>query len=220
MKKLSDIVLGVLDASATKAALRFSVRGLGLEVCRSMVQARRQTGVGGTGTLRTHSLFLRVPEGDQADSLPMPSGTKSGSLKEGQLIAVRNVEDLSFVTLYPSGGSASDSQVQAETELTKVLEGSEKVFFVELGYEDGVPEWYLKLCEDLAAYPNLRKRTGWEQVRTLSEVRWKVLESVDRLVQVKGQNPQFAFASVIGVPCEPQSAAGSPAGFLATRSCH
>ena len=207
MKKLSDIVLGVLDVSATQAALRFSVRGLGLEVCRSMVQARRQVGVGGAGAARTHSLFLWVPEGDQADSWPMPSGTKSGSLKAGQLISARNVADLSFVTLYPSGGSASDSQVQAETELTKVLEGSEKIFFAELGYEDGVPEWYLKLCDDLLGSPNLRKR--WD-VRTLSEVRWKVLESVDRLVQVKGQNPQFAFASVIGVPCEPQSGAGSP----------
>jgi len=58
MKKLSDIVLGVLDVSATQAALRFSVRGLGLEVCRSMVQARRQAGVGGAGAARTHSLFL------------------------------------------------------------------------------------------------------------------------------------------------------------------
>jgi hypothetical protein len=207
MKKLSDIVLGVLDVSATQAALRFSVRGLGVEVCRSMIQARRLIGVGGSGAVRTHSLFLWVSEGDQADSWPMPSGTKSGSLKAGQLISARNVADLSFVTLYPSGGSASDSQVQAETELTKVLEGSEKIFFAELGYEDGVPEWYLKLCEELLDSPNLRKRWG---VRTLPEVRWKVMESVDRLVQLKGQAPLYAFASVIGVPCEPQSGAGNP----------
>lgn len=207
MKKLSDIVLVVLDVCVTKDALRFSVSGIGQLICQSLVLARRQLGVGGSGSARTHSLFLWTAEGGQADSWRVPPGFRSGSLKEGQLIAARNVKDLSFVTLYPSGGTASDSQVQAETQLTKVLEGVEMIFFRELGYEDGVPEWYLKLCEDLLDSPGLCKR--WN-VRSLSEVRWKVMESVDLLVQGNGQDPQYAFASVIGVPCEPKGAAGQP----------
>ena len=202
MKKLSEIVLGVLDASATQAALRFSVRGLGLELCKAMLEDRCRLGVGGHGAAHSHSLFLWVPEGAPGDSWPMPAGVKSGSLKAGQLISARNVADLSFVTLYPSGGAASDSQVQAETELTVILSGTEKVFFKELAYEGGVPAWYLNLCEKLLDSHNLKKR--WD-VRSLSEVRWKVLESVDHLVQVHGQEPQYAFASVIGVPCEPAS---------------
>jgi hypothetical protein len=204
MRKLSEIVLGVLDASATQAALRFSVRGLGLELCKAMLEGRRAIGVGGSGAVRSHSLFLWVPEGALGDSWPMPAGVKSGSLKAGQLISARNVEGISFVTLYPSGGAASDSQVQAETELTAVLTGTEKVFFKELGYEGGVPAWYPSLCEKLLESHNLRKR--WD-VRSLQEVRWKVLESVDRLVCIHGQEPQYAFASVIGVPCEPTSLA-------------
>lgn len=207
MKKLSDIVLDVLDVSATKAALRFSVRGLGLQVCQSMLMTRRQLGVGGSGAAHTHSLFLWTAEGGQADSWPLPAGTRSGSLKAGQLISARNVADLSFVTLYSSGGAASDSQVQAETELTKVLDGAEKVFFDELGYDDGVPEWYLKLCEELLDSPRLSKR--WD-VRSVSEVRWKIMESVDFLVHGNAQDRQYAFASVIGVPCEPQVEGRSP----------
>lgn len=206
MKKLSDIVLGVLDVSVTPAALRYSVRGLGLSLCRTMIDVRRNLGVGGLDGQRSHNLYLRATEGSGSENnWPLPAGVRSSVLSEGQLITARN--NKSMVTLYPINVQASSSMVEAETELTKVLEGSEDIFFAELGYEDGVPEWYLKLCEELLDSPNLRKR--WD-VRTLSEVRWKVLESVDRLVQVKGQNSQYAFASVIGVPCEPKRGTGSP----------
>ena len=201
MKKLSDIVLCVLDVSVTPAALRYSVRGPGSSLCQTMIEARRNLGVGGLEGQRSHNFYLRESVGSKSEyNLPLPPDVRSSVLSEGQLIKERN--NKSMVTLYPINIQASSSMVEAETELTKILNDSEKIFFAELGYEDGVPEWYLKLCEEILDSPNLRKR--WK-VRSLSEVRWKVLESVDRLVQVKGQNPQFAFASVIGVPCEPQS---------------
>ena len=206
MKKLSDIVLGVLDVSVTPAALRYSVRGLGSSLCQKMIEARRNLGVGGLEGQRSHNFYLRASAGSSSENnWPLPPGVRSSVLSEGQLITARN--NKSMVTLYPVNIQASSSMVEAETELTKVLEWTEKVFFSELGYEDGVPEWYIKLCEELLDSPNLRKR--WD-VRTLPEVRWKVMESVDRLVQVNGQEPQYAFASMIGVPCEPQSEAENP----------
>ena len=180
MKKLSDIVLTVLDSSVTAAALRYSVRGLGAALCHTMIESRRNLGVGGSEGQRSHNFYLRATEGSNSENnWPLPPGVRSSVLSEGQLITARN--NKSMVTLYPVNIQASSSMVEAETELTKVLDDSENIFFAELGYQDGIPEWYLKLCEELLDSPNLRKR--WD-VRTLSEVRWKVLESVDRLVQV------------------------------------
>jgi len=206
MKKLSEIILDVLDNSVTNAALRFSVRGLGSQICKSMIEARSHTGVGtnvgagATGDIRSHSLLLWIADGTEGDSWPLPTGLKSGSLKTGQLISARNLSGFTFVTLYPSGGAASDSQIQAETELTDVLDKVEKYFFNELGYQGGVPGWYPKHCIKLLESSNLRRR--WD-IRSLSEVRWKILESIDNLIRIHNKHPQYAFAAVIGVPTEP-----------------
>ena len=206
MKKLSEIILEVLDTSVTNAALRFSVRGLGSEICKSMIDARRYNGVGNKDDVRTHSLFLWIADVAEGDSLPLPSGVKSGNLKAGQLISARNLAGFSFVTLYPSGGAASDSQIQAETELTDVLDKTEKIFFNELGYQGGAPAWYPKHCIKLLDSSNLRRR--WD-VRTLSEIRWKILESIDGMMGIHNKLPQYAFAAVIGVPGEPILSSGA-----------
>ena len=85
MKLLSDIVLSVLDTSVTRAALRFSVRGLGPEICLSMVNSRRNLGVGGRSSVRSHSLFISESEIGRGDSWPMPAGVKAGILKAFRL---------------------------------------------------------------------------------------------------------------------------------------
>ena len=197
MKTLPTIILEILDDSVTSDALRFSVRGVGLEICKSMLKLRHTVGTGAGAEIKSHSLFLWTPDSESNDSWPLSSGIKAGRLRSGQLVAARNEQDLRFVTLYPSGGAASDSQVQAETELTNILEKVEEYFLKELGYECA-PSWYEKLCNSLLNSPNL----NWG-VRNLSEVRWHILEAVDHLIRVDKQDCNDALAMVIGFSCEP-----------------
>ncbi len=117
MKKLSDIVLGVLDVSVTPAALRYSVRGLGSSLCLTMIEVRRNLGVGGLDGQRSHNFYLRATEGSGSEnSWPLPAGVRSSVLSEGQLVTARNNKPM--VTLYPINIQASSSMVEAETELT------------------------------------------------------------------------------------------------------
>ena len=199
MTNLPTIILEILDNSVTSTALRFSVRGLGLEICNSMLELRLTVGTGEGDEIKSHSLYLWAPDSESNDSWPLSPGIKAGRLRSGQLVAARNEQDLRFVTLYPSGGAASDSQVQAETELTDILEKVEESFFNELGYE-GTPTWYDKLCNSLLNSPNL----NWG-VRNLSEVRWHILEAVDHLIRVNLQDGNEALAMVIGFACEPNN---------------
>jgi hypothetical protein len=110
MKKLSDIVLGVLDVSVTPAALRYSVRGLGSSLCQIMIESRRNLGVGGLEGQRSHNFYLRASAGSSSENnWPLPPGVRSSVLSEGQLITARN--NKSMVTLYPVNIQASSSMV-------------------------------------------------------------------------------------------------------------